>query len=52
VLEQNDDLSGADKEKAIVYGKYAKCQARHVIPLTKAIFFLLLLVDIQQGVQK
>jgi hypothetical protein len=46
VLEQNDDLSGADKEKAIVRGEYAKCQARHIDLLTKAIFFLLPLAGI------
>jgi hypothetical protein len=39
VLEQNDDLSGADKEEAIVRGKYAKCQARHVHPLLRQFSF-------------
>jgi hypothetical protein len=28
VLEQIDDLSSVDKEKAIVRGQYVKCQAR------------------------
>jgi hypothetical protein len=44
VLEQKDDLSSVDKEKAMVPGQYAKCQARHTEFTYKAIFFLLLLV--------